>query len=75
MLDDGSRITGDIFIDCTGWKQMLVGNHNVDLSDRLYINAALAGRVEYEDKNKEHASIYRLPCIRTWLEMENTNTI
>ena len=24
VLDDGSRITGDLFIDCTGWKQMLV---------------------------------------------------
>ncbi len=53
VLDDGSKITGDIFIDCTGWKQLLIGQHNVDLSDRLYINAALAGRVKYEDYRKE----------------------
>ena len=53
VLDDGSRITGDLFIDCTGWKQMLVGNHNVDLTDRLFIDTAFATKVEYEDKNKE----------------------
>ena len=53
VLDDGSRITGDLFIDCTGWKQMLIGNHNVDLTDRLFIDTAFAAKVEYEDKNKE----------------------
>ena len=34
-------------------KQLLIGQDNVDLSDRLYINAALAGRVKYEDYRKE----------------------
>jgi len=53
VLDDGSRITGDLFIDCTGWKQMLIGNHNVDLTDRLFIDTAFAAKVEYEDKFKE----------------------
>ena len=53
VLDDGSRITGDLFIDCTGWKQMLIGNHNVDLTDRLFIDTAFATKVEYQDKNKE----------------------
>ena len=53
VLDDGSRITGDLFIDCTGWKQLLVGNHNIDLTDRLFIDTAFATKVEYEDKNKE----------------------
>ena len=53
VLDDGSRITGDLFIDCTGWKQMFIGNHNVDLTDRLFIDTAFDTEVEYEDKNKE----------------------
>ena len=54
VLDDGSRITGDLFIDCTGWKQIIgKDNHNVDLSDRLFIDTALAGKSKYEDKNKE----------------------
>tara|TARA_B000000565_G_scaffold91254_1_gene66941 strand:- start:390 stop:1889 length:1500 start_codon:yes stop_codon:yes gene_type:complete len=53
ILDDGSEITGDLFIDCTGWKQMLVGNHNIDLSDRLFIDTAFAAKVEYENKSQE----------------------
>ena len=53
ILDDGSEITGDLFIDCTGWKQMLVGNHNIDLSDRLFIDTAFATKVEYENKSQE----------------------
>ena len=40
VLDDGSKITGDLFLDCTGWKQMLIGKRNVDCSDRLFINAS-----------------------------------
>jgi len=53
VLDDGSIITGDLFVDCTGWKQLLIGKNNNDLSNRLFINAALAGRVKYEDHRKE----------------------
>ena len=54
VLDDGSKITGDLFIDCTGWKQMLIGQRNVDCSDRLFINAALAAKVEYKDPKEQH---------------------
>jgi tryptophan halogenase len=53
VLDDGSRITGDLFVDCTGWKQLLIGQDNIDLSDRLFIDSALAGRVKYKDPDKE----------------------
>ena len=53
VLDDGSEITGDLFIDCTGWKQMLIGENNVDLSDRLFIDTAFAAKVEYENKSQE----------------------
>ena len=54
VLDDGSKITGDLFLDCTGWKQMLIGKRNVDCSDRLFINAALAARVDYKDPKEQH---------------------
>ena len=54
VLDDGSKITGDLFIDCTGWKQMLIGQRNVDCSDRLFINAALAAKVDYKDPKEQH---------------------
>ena len=53
ILDDGSEITGDLFIDCTGWKQMLIGNNNIDLSDRLFIDTAFAAKVDYENKSEE----------------------
>ena len=54
ILEDGSEITADIFIDCTGWNQLLIGkDNNIDLSDRLFIDAALAGRVKYENPDKE----------------------
>ena len=54
ILEDGSEITGDLFIDCTGWNQLLIGkDHNIDLSDRLFIDSALAARVKYEDPKKE----------------------
>ena len=54
ILDDGSEVTGDLYFDCTGWKQLLMGSdNNIDLSDRLFIDSALAGRVTYVDKDKE----------------------
>ena len=72
VLDDGSIITGDLFVDCTGWKQLLIGKNNNDLSNRLFINAALAGRVKYEDYKveqhpytacpaQEHGWIWKIP--------------
>lgn len=72
-LKDGRCIESDIFVDCTGWKQVL-GKHltNIDTSDRLYLDTAVAGRIPYEDKQKEfypytnceavdHGWIWRIP--------------
>ena len=54
ILEDGSEIKADLFIDCTGWNQLLIGKEdNVDLSDRLFIDSALAARVKYENPDKE----------------------
>ena len=54
LLEDGSEVTGDLYIDCTGWKQLLIGSdNNIDYSDRLFIDSALAGRVNYLDKDTE----------------------
>jgi tryptophan halogenase len=34
VLDDGNRITGDVFIDCTGFRALLIGEHlKVDFED------------------------------------------
>jgi len=53
-LADGTIHESDIFIDCTGFKGLLKEkNERVDLTDRLYVDTAVAGRVEYIDRDKE----------------------
>ena len=54
VLDDGSEIVGDLYIDCTGWKQLLGNDDNIDLTDRLFIDTALAGRVKYKSDKEQH---------------------
>ena len=55
VLKDGREIKSDLFIDCTGFTKLLSKDkkHDVDLSDRLFTNTAVAGRIEYKDKDTE----------------------
>ncbi len=55
VLKDGREIRSDLFIDCTGFTKLLSKNnkHDIDLSDRLFTNTAVAGRVEYQDRDSE----------------------
>lgn len=57
MLTDGSLVTSDLFIDCTGFKSMLLeGALNEPWDDFSHIlpnNSAWAARVPYTDKEKE----------------------
>lgn len=57
ILDDGSKIYADLFIDCTGFKNILskaIGNINfIDYSDIIPNNKAWAARVPYYDKEIE----------------------
>ncbi len=57
ILDNGQSITGDLFIDCTGWKSMLLGDALKEpfqsMSDMLPNNKAWATRIPYTDKEKE----------------------
>lgn len=56
-LESGEVITADLFVDCTGWKSLLLGEtlnepfHS--LSEMLPNNRAWATRVEYKDKERE----------------------
>lgn len=53
-LKDDTNIKGDLFIDCTGFKQLLQTNpQRVDLTGRLFCDTAVAGHVPYKDKASE----------------------
>jgi len=53
-LENGQTITGDVFIDCTGFKSILKSHRDrVDLTDRLYVDTAIATHINYEDIETE----------------------
>lgn len=54
LLKNGREITGDLFVDCTGFKSILnEAPDRVDLSGRLFCDTAIAGHVPYKDREKE----------------------
>ena len=53
-LKNGSFIKSDLYIDCTGFQQILGNNKDrVDTTNRLFCDTAVAAHVEYNDKEKE----------------------
>lgn len=57
ILDSGDVITADLFIDCTGFKSVLLGKALEEpfesFSNMLPNNKAWATRIEYKNKEKE----------------------
>ena len=54
ILENGATIKSDLYIDCTGFKSLLNPNRkNNSLKDRLFVDTAVAGIVQYKDINKE----------------------
>ena len=57
ILDDGEKITADLWIDCTGFKSLLLDKTLkepfIDMSSLLPNNSAWATKVPYKDKKKE----------------------
>lgn len=57
ILEDGTEITGDLYVDCTGFRSLLLGGALeepfISYSDILPNNRAWATKVQYIDKEKE----------------------
>ena len=54
MLKNGDKITGSLFVDCTGFKGLLrTAKKRIDLSGRLFCDTAIACPVPYKDKSIE----------------------
>jgi flavin-dependent dehydrogenase len=57
ILEDGHEVTADLFVDCTGFRSLLLGSHLkepfVSTKDILPNNRAWAGPIPYTDKEKE----------------------
>ena len=57
VLEDGTVLSSDLYIDCTGFKSLLLGDSLkepfISKADVLVNNSAWATRIEYKDKEKE----------------------
>ena len=49
-LNTGDQVSGDYFVDCTGFKSLLSTGGSIDYTDRLYCDTALAAQLPYIDK-------------------------
>lgn len=54
LLKDETLITADLYVDCTGFNNVLgKPKKRIDLSNRLFVNTAAACPVPYENKSEE----------------------
>lgn len=70
-LINGEEFYADLFIDCTGFRSILKKADKVDLSDRLFCDTAIAGRIPYIDEKEfipyvicdavDHGWIWKIP--------------
>lgn len=54
VLSDGTKINGDLFVDCSGFRSLLLsgvtGSQYVDVSNKLSNNRAWATPIKYQDR-------------------------
>ena len=60
VLDTGERVEGDLFVDCTGQRALLIGEHFgrglTSVKDLLFNDAAITVQVPYADPDAPIAS-------------------
>ena len=72
MLDSGERVDGDLFVDCTGQRSLLIGQHYgtdvVSMKQYLFNDAAIAVQVPYASPDAPIASVTRATAVRSgWI--------
>tara|TARA_R110000851_G_scaffold291115_1_gene445407 strand:+ start:434 stop:1981 length:1548 start_codon:yes stop_codon:yes gene_type:complete len=67
-LDNGDVITGDLFIDCTGFKSLLLGETMkepfISYNDIIPNNKAWATHVEYTNKEKQLVGVTNATALK-----------
>ncbi len=57
VTTEGNYVGADLFLDCTGFKSLLLeqhcGSEFISFKNQLYNDKAIAGHIEYGDKDKE----------------------
>jgi tryptophan halogenase len=68
ILDSGENLTSDLFVDCTGFKSLLLGKALkepfIPYTDVLPNNRAWATQISYKDKKVELSSVTKCTAIQ-----------
>lgn len=72
VLENDEIVTGDFFVDCTGFKRLLsnaLGNSKwVDRSHMLFTNAAVASQISYETEDEPQVPyVTAQACDHGWI--------
>ena len=72
ILTSGEKIEGDLFVDCTGQRSLLVGQHYgidlVSMKEFLFNDAAIAVQVPYANPGDPVASVTRATAVEAgWI--------
>jgi tryptophan halogenase len=67
LTKNGSKLKSDLYIDCTGFKAMLIeetmGSEFISFSDTLMNDSAIATHIPYIDKEREMESVTNCTAI------------